>query len=161
MRSTTTAFLTISLIALGFSGDAAPPPPCARLLTAAEVAAAAGPGFKDVGQEASKAGESECVWLLEGGANPKAIAFRFSQGTAAPAGLLALFETQATKAEKLHGNKREALDGFGARAALVPGKKPGAMAVLVVETPEGVAYVETDYLERPQILRLARAIVAP
>ncbi|MCM3878190.1 MAG: hypothetical protein NEA02_17465 [Thermoanaerobaculia bacterium] len=101
------------------------------------------------------------MWLLESSPNPKAIAFRFWQASAAPAGLPALFETQATKAEKLHGNKRELLDGIGARAALVPGKKPGAMAVLVVQTAEGVAYVETDYLERPQILRLARAIVAP
>jgi hypothetical protein len=134
---------------------------CARLLTAAEVAAAAGPGFKAVGQEEPAAGKSECVWLLES-ANPKAISLTYSQRSAVPSGDLAqFFEAQAKRAEQLHENKREALDGVGAKAFLVPGKKPGAMAILIVQTSDGVAYAETDQLERAELLRLAKAIAAP
>lgn len=101
-----------------------------------------------------------CTWLLETGANPKAIQFSLRQPRGAP-GLPALFESEVLKAEKVHGTKREALDGIGARAALIAGMKPGAMHVLVIQTATAVAYVETDYLERPQLLRLAKAIAAP
>jgi hypothetical protein len=140
---------------------AAAQPPCARLLTAAEVSAAAGPGFTSVGTEEPEPGKSECIWLLDGAA-PRAISFTWWQrGAVAGGDLAAFFETQAQRAEKLHGTTREPLSGIGAGAVLVPGKKPGAMAIVVVRTADGVAYVETDALERAQVVGVGRAVAAP
>jgi hypothetical protein len=162
VRSIAPVVLTVvSVFAGGIGPAAAAEVPCARLLTAAEVEAAAGPGFKELGKEETAAGKSECMWLLEA-ANPKAIGLTFSQPGAVPDGDLAKFFTAAVShAEGLHENKREALEGIGASAALIPGKKPGKMAILVLQMKDGVAYVETDQLERAQLLRLAKAIAAP
>jgi hypothetical protein len=134
---------------------------CAKVLTASEVQAAAGAGFASVGEEEPEPGRSECVWLLERAQNPKAISIRFWRIAAAGGDPAKFFETQAAKAEQVHGNEREALSGIGQRAVLVPGKKPGAMTVVVLQTADGVAYVETDYVERAEVLGLARAVAAP
>jgi hypothetical protein len=161
VRSSARVVLAVSLSTIGVGAPAQAQVPCARLLTAAEVEAAAGAGFKELGKEETAAGKSECMWLLEA-ANPKAIGLTFSQPSAVPGGDLAKFFAAAVShAEGLHENKREALEGMGASAALIPGKKPGKMAILVLQMKDGVAYVETDQLERAQLLRLAKAIAAP
>ena len=124
--------------------------------------AAAGAGFENVGEDEPETGKSECIWLLDRAPNPKAVVVTFWQKKAVPGGdLAAFFETQAKRAEAVHENKREKLPGIGAAAALVPGMKPGAMAVLIVQTAEGVAYVETDYLVRSQVTDIAKAVAAP
>jgi hypothetical protein len=156
MRPNLTAALALSVLALSVASFAAEPVPCAQLLTAAEVESAVGSGFQNLGQESSEPGKSGCMWLRESTPNPKAIQLRFQQGTT---GLPELFEAQAKKAEDLHGNKREALSGIGVKAAMVPGAKPGAMIVVVVQTKEGVAYLETDYIEPARAVALAKAIV--
>lgn len=161
MRSNVIAAAAFFLFAIGSAGategDASIP--CMRLLSAVEMDAAVGPGFENVGHEEPEAGRSECIWLLDRKPDPKAVSFTFWQrGAVADADLGAFFETQARRAEAVHANKREILAGIGVAAALVPGKKPGSMAVLIVQTTQGVAYVETDYLERPQIIRVAEAI---
>ena len=163
MRLSLPAVLSVFLSTAG-AGVAAPADAqlqCARLLTAAEVEASVGAGFKDVAKEEPAAGKSECIWLSET-ATPKAISLTFSQRSAVPSGDLAqFFEAQVKRAEQLHGNTRELLEGMGANTALVPGKKPGAMAILVVQTSDGVGYAETDQLQRAELLRLAKAIAAP
>lgn len=164
MGSKAAVVLTLFLFAIGAgtATGADAPLPCARLLTASELREAAGPGWKALGQEEPEAGNSECTWLLESGANPKAVLLTYWKKSAiGAADLPGFFELQAKRAETAHGNGREVLEGIGARAALVPGKKPGAMAVLILQTADGVAYVETDDLERPQLLRLARAVAEP
>lgn len=162
MRSNmTTALLVFAIGTVGATAGPAPLP-CSRLLTAIEIATAAGPGFENVGHEEPESGKSECIWLLDSKPNPKAVLFTFWQRSAvAGSDLSAFFETQVKRAEAVHENKREILDGIGAATALIPGKKPGAMAVLIVQTPEGIAYIETDYLERPQLISIAEAVVAP
>lgn len=162
--STKSAAIALScLLAAARGGIAANAPvPCSRILTEGEVKAAAGPGWTNLGQEETESGKSECTWLRQDGANPKAIVFTWWTRDAVKGSSLAdYFEAQAKRAETVHENRREALEGIGEGAVLVPGKKPGAMAVLVIRTAAGVAYIETDYLERPQLLRLARAIAAP
>jgi hypothetical protein len=162
MRTTTTASSLLLLLAFGASAASATaaPPACSRLLTAAELAAAAGPGFEDLGQSELEPGQSSCLWLLDRTPNPAAVAFTFWERGAA-ADRTPLFDAQLKRAETLHENPHELLQGIGLRAALVPGKRPGAMAVLVLETDQGVAYAETDYLERAQVLGLAKAIAGP
>lgn len=156
------AAIVVFLLPAAAGADAAGPAPCGLVLTAAEVKEAAGDGWASLGQEQPEPGKSECTWLREDGPNPRAIALTYwardAVKGAVPAGL---FETQAKRAETVHANSREILPGIGEKAVLVPGKRPGAMAVLVLQTSAGVAYVETDYLERPQLLRLARAIATP
>ena len=67
--------LSVSLAAAGAGGVLAANPPiaCARLLSAAEVEAAVGPGFEDVGQEEPEPGKSECIWLLDSKPKPRAV----------------------------------------------------------------------------------------
>lgn len=155
------ACLVVGVVVLASGNTAHADALCARLLTAPEVQAAAGPGFNSVAQEEPEPGRSECVWLLDHPSGPRAISMRHWRTAAAGGDLAKFFEAQAAKAEQLHGNKREALSGIGVRAALVPGKKPGAMAVVIVQTADGVAYLETDSVERSQVLALAKAIAAP
>ncbi len=161
--SSRSAVVVIAVLLVSHAGNAADAPvPCGRILTPAEVKDVAGPGWQSLGQEETGAGKSECTWLREDGRKPKAIAVTYWTRDALKGSSLAdHFEAQARRAEKVHENGREALAGIGERAVLVPGKKPGAMAVLVLQTPAGVAYVETDYLERSQLLSLARAVAAP
>jgi len=161
--SSRSAVVVIAVLLASHGGNAADAPvPCGRILTRAEVQDVAGPGWQSLGQEETGAGKSECTWLREDGRKPKAIAVTYWTRDAVKGSSLAdHFEAQARRAEKVHENGREALAGIGERAVLVPGKKPGAMAVLVLQTAAGVAYIETDYLERSQLLRLARAAAAP
>ena len=164
MGTKAAAVLTLFLFAVsaGAATGADGPLPCAWRLTASELKEAAGDGWKDLGQEEPEAGKSVCTWLLESGANPRAVLLTFWKKSAVKgADLPGFFEAQTKRAETLHGNEREILEGIGARTALVPGKKPGAMAVLILQTAEGISYVETDYLERLQLLRLARAVATP
>lgn len=163
MSSRSAVVVIAILLAAPRGGSAADAPvPCGRILTAAEVKDVAGPGWISLGQEETEPGKSECTWLREDGRNPKAIAVTYWTRDAVKGTSLANhFEAQAKRAETVHENRREALEGIGERAVLVAGKKPGAMAVLVLQTPAGVAYVETDYLERSQLLLLARAAAAP
>ena len=162
--SARSAVVVIAILLLAPHGASAAdaPVPCGRILTPAEVKDVAGPGWLSLGQEETEPGKSECTWLLEDGRNPKAIAVTYwTQDAVKGSSLASHFEAQAKRAEAVHESRREALDGIGEKAVLVPGKKPGAMAVLVLQTSTGVAYVETDYLERSQLPRLARAAAAP
>jgi hypothetical protein len=161
VRSSSLA-VSAGLLFTVFTGGASAadaPPACAKLLTAAEIGSAVGLGFQSVNQEESAPGVSDCMWLLDQNPNPKAIGVLFTQKSAAPGGNWpGFFEDRVKHAEQVHESKREAVPGMGTRAALVPGKKPGAMILLIVEMPEGVAYVETDYLDRAQVLRVGKAI---
>lgn len=161
--SSRSAVVVIAVLLVSHVGSAADAPvPCGRILTPAEVKDVAGPGWQSLGQEETEPGKSECTWLREDGRNPKAIVLTYWTRDAVKGSSLAdHFEAQARRAETVHENRREALAGIGERAVLVPGKKPGAMAVLVIQTAAGIAYVETDYLERSQLLRLARAAAEP
>jgi hypothetical protein len=164
MRSRPTAFVAASLFGMlaGTPASAQAQVECAKLLTAAEVQAAAGPGFESLVTEESQHGKSLCVWLLDRKPDPKAISVTFwTRKASAAADLAQLFETQVQRAEGLHQNKREMLKDIGSRVAFVPGKRPGAMKLVIVQTKDGIAYVETDYLEREQVLGVAKAIIAP
>jgi hypothetical protein len=141
----------VSLIAPAAGATAAPT--CASLLTASEVAAAAGKGFEDMGPEDRGEGETECGWMSRGAGGFKlvAVTFRAEKGVEE-------YEAELASMEEAGGGKREALAGVEGKAALL---KFGEQLVAVVHTAGGVARVGTNGLTKPQVTALAKAVAGP
>ena len=145
--------------------DAQTPPTCMTLLTADEVTKAVGAGFKDMGGRAREAGETECPWMLRGGAGGfKTVSVQFYDLSAVKANqnaatLDAFFEQIVESGEAAAGGKkREALAGIGQKATFVP-TDPQVLAV--VQRADGVARIVGNNLTKAQIAAVARAVAAP
>lgn len=136
-----------SLIGSAAVSDAAT---CASLLTAAEVEAAAGKGFQDMGPTDRGEGESECGWMSRAGGF-KLIAVSFWDKRAAD------YESDIATLEEATGTKREAVAGLGNAVLL----KNGEQIVAIVSTAGGLARVGTNGLTRPQVVAVAKAVAGP
>lgn len=149
----TTAFVLFSAAAaVAFSVPAAQAATCAELLTAAEVKAAAGPGFEDMGAEDRGDGETLCPWMARG-AGFKSIALTFWSGKDA-----AFFDNVIESAESATGAKREAVPGAGRRAALV---RYEDQLTVVIETADGIGRLITNGLTPAQVKAMAAAVAGP
>ena len=124
---------------------------CATLLTAAEVEAAAGKGFEDMGPTDRGEGESECAWMSRGAGGFKLIAVSFWDNRAAE------YESDIATMEGATGAKREAVPGVASAVLL----KNAQQIVAIVSTAGGLARVATNGLTKPQVTALARAVSGP
>ena len=141
------------------------PPTCMALLTADELTKAVGAGFTDMGARPRETGETECPWMLRGGAGGfKTVAVQFYDLSAVKASpnaatLGAFFDQIVASAEAAAaGKKGEALAGVGQKATFVPAD-PQVLAV--VQRADGVARIVGNNLTKAQMTALARAVAAP
>lgn len=142
--------------------DAAVPPTCATLFTAAELAQAVGEGFKEMGLKSRAPGETECAWMARGGsAGFKTVAVQFyDQRALAEANVTAavFFERVVSGAEGMAKGKRQPLLGIGEQAAFVP-TAPQVLAV--VQRADGIARIVANNVSKAQITAVAKAVAAP
>ncbi len=155
---------TIALLAVAFSVTAAAAraesPTCAALLTAAELEAAAGKGFEDMGPSRSGVGHTECSWMSRaGGFKIVALTFWDADGVRdeieSDGGPAELFEIQVKSMEEVGGGKREPIAGVGGGAVLL---KNAEQLVAFLPTSGGLARVVANGLTRAQVTALAKAV---
>jgi hypothetical protein len=136
---------------------------CMTLLTADELSKAVVAGFNDMGGRERGPGETECPWMLRGGADGfKTVAVQFydlskikSDSTTPDK----LFDDLLTGAEGMaSGKKREMLAGIGQKAAFL-NADPQVLAV--VQRADGVARIVGNNLTRGQMTAVARAVASP
>jgi hypothetical protein len=149
----TTAFVFLAAAASVASVPAAEAATCAELLTTAEVKAAAGGSFEDMGPQDRGEGETLCSWMSRGAGGFKTVALTFWSGKGAEH-----FDTAIASAEEATSAKREALPGAGRRAAVV--KYEGQFTAFV-ETAGGVGQLVTNGLTKAQVAAIATAVAGP
>jgi hypothetical protein len=137
--------------------------PCAAMLTADEVKAAAGAAFEDMGPQERSPGESECAWMSRGAGGFKTVSVQFYAPSAIKASPNAatpdaFFEMLVTSAEEATSKKREAVAGVGQRAAFVAAD-PQTLAI--VQRTDGVARIVANGLNKAQTIAVARAVATP
>jgi len=126
---------------------------CAELLTTAEVKAAAGASFEDMGPQDRGEGETLCAWMSRGAGGFKTVALTFHGGKGPD-----FFDTAITSAEQATSAKRETLAGVGGRAAVVRYEE---QFTTLIETAGGVGQLVTNGLARAQVTALAKAVGGP
>ena len=138
-------------------------PTCMTLLTADELSKAVVAGFKDMGGRERSPGETECPWMLRGGADGfKTVSVQFYD--------LQNIKASNTTSDKLFddllsgtegvsgGKKREMLAGIGQKAAFLAAD-PQVLAV--VQRADGIARIVGNNLTKAQITAVAKAVATP
>ncbi len=161
MSKTTIAALTL---AIAVSSAAAPAIAetlrCAGMLTAAEVKAATGTAFEDMGPDSRNPGESECDWMARGGGGFKSVAFTFYELKAIEEALIPadspaeFYDLNVRSTEEVAGGKGEKLPGIGVRAVLI---RNSEQLVLYVERADGLLRIVTNGLTNEQATAVARS----
>ena len=158
MRTSTFALLAVTF-SVAAAAAAAEAPTCAALLTAAELEAAAGKGFEDMGPSRSGVGHTECPWMSRtGGFKIVALTFWDESGVRdeleSDGGPAELFETQVKSMEEVAGTKRETIAGVAGGALL----KNAEQLVAFLKTSGGLARVVANGLTKAQVTALAKAV---
>jgi hypothetical protein len=127
---------------------------CARLLTAGELKAAAGPGFEAMGPQKRKDGETECNWLGRQGGF-RTVAFSFFEPPAIEGSIAAHFDSLVKWAEEVASTKHEPVAGVGERAVLV---RHGDQLRMLVQTKAGVGMIVANGLTKAQAEAVGKAV---
>jgi hypothetical protein len=141
--------------------DTAVAPTCATLFTAAELAQAVGPGFKDMGPKQRNPGETECAWMARGSKGFQTVAVQFYDQRALEAASVSaaeFYERVVSGAEGVASGKRQPLAGVGQQAAFVPTDPQALVAVL---RADGVARIVANNVSKAQLTAVAKAVAAP
>lgn len=137
---------------------------CAALLTADELTKIFGEKMTEMGPRQRDTGETECPWMLRGGAGGfKTVAVQFYEPSSIKASPTAptpekFFEMLVSAAEASGSGKREMLAGIGQKAAFVPA---APQVTAFVQRADGIARIVGNNLTKAQMTAVAGAVAAP
>ena len=155
---------TIVLFAMSstVAGAQAPEVTCAKMLPAAKLQAAAGPGFQVADARMDKSGELACAWMRRGNGAFATVSVQYYDkkyiASANAKTADAFWEDLIAPIETMNKSKREPISGVDKRAVLVPAEP---QRLIIIQRDDGLVRIVMNSLSKAQAIAVAKAVAAP